>query len=279
MQSLVIPKNVNEIMGVYTFYGCNSLQSLTVEEGNTVYDSRQNCNAIVETKSAKLIAACANSHLVDGIKTIGDLAFSGVAIRELSFPKTLTQIEPQAFSDCKELSTVSVAEDNPLFCSPFGSNVVLTKDSTTLVLGCTNSVILNNVSKIASYAFAGKYVPEILYLPKGLKVIGDYAFSQCDNLFQVVLPSSVTSIGEGAFYGCRNLSVTQLQGTFKELPEMVFGNCEKLVVVNIPEGVENIRRKAFSGCRTITNLRLPSSLLTIDKEAFYGCSLQGITPF
>ncbi len=60
LTSIVIPSSVTKI-GKCAFEGCTGLTSIVVSEGNKVYDSRNNCNAIIETSSNRLIKGCQNN--------------------------------------------------------------------------------------------------------------------------------------------------------------------------------------------------------------------------
>ena len=76
LTSLTIPSSVISI-GVDACFGCSGLTSIQVESGNTVYDSREECNAIIETASNTLIAGCNGSFIPNGIQSIGNDAFRG----------------------------------------------------------------------------------------------------------------------------------------------------------------------------------------------------------
>lgn len=60
MKSINIPNSVTNI-GSEAFDGCSSLTSIVVDPDNPVYDSRGNCNAIIETSTNTLIAECKNA--------------------------------------------------------------------------------------------------------------------------------------------------------------------------------------------------------------------------
>ena len=75
LTSIVIQNSVNSI-GNYAFNDCRNLTSITVEEGNPVYDSRNDCNAIIETESNTLIAGCQNTTIPNSVTSIGYCAFS-----------------------------------------------------------------------------------------------------------------------------------------------------------------------------------------------------------
>ncbi|MDD6852453.1 MAG: leucine-rich repeat domain-containing protein, partial [Bacteroidales bacterium] len=74
--SVTIPNSVTSI-GNYDFASCSSLESIVVESGNSKYDSRDNCNAIIETATNTLLAGCKNTTIPNSVTSIGDSAFSG----------------------------------------------------------------------------------------------------------------------------------------------------------------------------------------------------------
>jgi len=274
LTSIVIPKNVKEIGYGYgnLFRGCNQLKSLTVEEGNSRYDSRSACNAIVETATNTLVTACAGTRIIEGIETIVEEAFTGMPIHSLHLPKTVSKIENYAFFNCEELVSITVDEENPVYSSPAGSNALLTKDGKTLVLGCGATVFPEGITHIGEGAFGGNRVPMgTLSLPEGIKVIGERAFLQCPNLWIITIPSSVDSIGEYAFSYCRNLNVASLKGGGKKLAFGAFYECEKLVAIELPQGMESIEDIAFSHCTNLYSVSLPSSLQEVGFEAFKDC--------
>ena len=71
-----IPQNV-EIIGTYAFQNCSSLSAITVDKNNEYYDSRNNCNAVIETDSDVLILGCKNTNIPNTVSQIGEGAFDG----------------------------------------------------------------------------------------------------------------------------------------------------------------------------------------------------------
>ena len=75
LTALVIPKTVS-VIGKNNFELCEQLTSLVVEQGNPLFDSRDNCNAIIVTATNTLVHGCNSSSIPEGIEVIADSAFS-----------------------------------------------------------------------------------------------------------------------------------------------------------------------------------------------------------
>lgn len=107
LTSLHIPANVTcletnavSIWFIATpFYGNGHLLSITVDKSNPVYDSRNNCNAIIETSTNRLIFGCKNTTIPDSVSVIGSTAFFGLN-SPMSIPEGVKVIEHSAFYDC-----------------------------------------------------------------------------------------------------------------------------------------------------------------------------------
>ena len=105
LKQLFIPKNFvrfgkDENNTYWSFiYGCTSLTSIVVDKDNHVFDSRDNCNAIIETASNTLVAGCITTTIPEGIITIGSWAFGGFKyLTSISLPNSLNRIEQAAFN-------------------------------------------------------------------------------------------------------------------------------------------------------------------------------------
>ena len=112
--SLTISNSVTSI-GVNPFAGCSGLEYIEVESGNTVYDSRSNCNAIIKTSSNELVAGCKTTIIPNSVITIGDGAFyecSGLT-GSLTIPNSVTTIGSYAFSGCSGLNEAMLYNYNP----------------------------------------------------------------------------------------------------------------------------------------------------------------------
>lgn len=90
MQNLTIGNSVNSI-GSEAFYNCGDLRSIVVVKGNSKYDSRDNCNALIETVTNKLLLGCRNTVIPEGIKTIARYAFWNCSgLDYLNIPSSVT---------------------------------------------------------------------------------------------------------------------------------------------------------------------------------------------
>ena len=108
LTSLSIPKNVRNIESC-SFNCCGGLESITVDKNNTFYDSRDNCNAIIETKSNTLILGCCNTVFPDSVTKIGDYAFFGnYSIYDFTIPEGITEIGKSAFEYCYNLTSITI---------------------------------------------------------------------------------------------------------------------------------------------------------------------------
>ena len=97
--SFTLPKNVSKFDPVYAFSSCPNLESIKVEEGNTTYDSRSSCNAIIETATNKLMVGCKNTVIPSDIQIIGEYAFYELSeLKAVNIPASCTEIERYAFS-------------------------------------------------------------------------------------------------------------------------------------------------------------------------------------
>ena len=196
LTSVTIPNSVTSI-GRYPFRGCSGLTSIVVEDGNTFYDSRNNCNAIIEKNSNTLIAGCNNTIIPNSVTSIGDGAFSSCnGLTSVTIPNSVTSIGDGAFSSCNGLTSViipnsvtSIGEDAFYYCSSL-----------------TSVTIPNSVTSIGRSAFSGCSGLTSVDIPNGVTSIGDCAFRDCSGLTSVTIPNSVTNIGYDGFSGCTALN-------------------------------------------------------------------------
>jgi len=147
LKKVFIPKNV-KTLGIAPFSACWKLEEIVVENGNPVYDSRDNCNAIIETSTNKLISGCNASTIPYGVEIIGREAFRDLnGIVNLVLPDSVIKIERSAFEANRYLE-----------------NIVFSK----------------NLEQIEFYAFANCYISlKKVVIPASVKYIGNQVFYGC----------------------------------------------------------------------------------------------------
>ena len=272
LSALHIPANVN-FVGNDVIRAANALTALTVDENNEVYDSRNNCNAVIETATNKLAVGCNTSVIPNTVTTIGLKAFREMEKMEtMPIPNSVTTIEEYAFAECSNLSSVTIPNsvtsvensafrrceglasvhisDIEAWCKitfgDFDSNPLyyahhLCKDGKEI----TNLEIPEGITDIKQYAFRGCSGLTSVTIPEGVTNIGIDAFYECTGLTSVTIPESVTNIEEWAFWGCDNLtSVTVLNKEPIAFPAglRVFSNYD--AVLKVPAGSKTSYKNA-----------------------------------
>ena len=202
LKSIMIPASVTS-MGESAFIGCIDLISIVIEDGNPVYDSRENCNAIIETKKNRLIRGCNNSFIPSSVTTIKREAFSGCyGLTNIKIPASVTVIGKYAFLDCNGLTSIIVERNNPRYDSREDCNAIIETGPNILIFGCKSSFIPNSVQVIGAEAFAYCSGLTNIVIPNSVGIILVDAFRCCNRMTSVSIGDSVTEIHSYAFYGC-----------------------------------------------------------------------------
>ena len=228
--SLTIPSSVTSIKEG-AFSGCTGLTSIIVADDNSYFDSRNNCNAIIEKKSNKLIAGCNNTIIPTSVTSIGDWAFIGcIGLTSLAIPSSVTVIGVGAFSGCSGLASITIPEGvtnigYSAFSACTGLTFVTIPSTVTSIesqafYNCTrlSDVYITDLEAWCNISFGssvfgyahhlylnGEEIKDLV-IPSSVICIGDWAFSSCTDLTSVTIPSSVTSIGNSAFRNCISLT-------------------------------------------------------------------------
>ena len=186
MTSVTIPNSVTSI-GSHAFSSCCGLTAIFVGKGNSVYDSRNNCNALIETASNTLIAGCLNTTIPGSVTSIGNYAFRDCRnLTSVTIPNSVKSIGEGAFYGCTGLTSVHIS-DIPAWCNiQFGYYV-------------------SNPLYYAHHLYLNEQEITNLIIPNSVISIGSHAFSGCSGLTSITIPNSVTSIGSSAFSGCDKL--------------------------------------------------------------------------
>ncbi len=257
LTSITIPNSVRSI-GNVAFIGCSGLTSITVEKGNTKYDSRDNCNAIIETNTNMLIAGCKITTIPNSVTSIEGDAFHGCSgLTSITIPNSVTSIGMQAFFECSSLTSITIP------------NSVTSIKSYTFrgCSGLTSITIPNSVTSIGMQAFFECSSLTSVTIPNSVTSIGDDAFGECSSLTSITIPNSVTSIGERAFDGCSGLtSITFERTTPPQIEYAVFDGVNKSIPIYVPANSREAYKKALGGFG-LSNIKV-APLFLKDGEAY-----------
>ncbi len=222
-----IPKDVTSI-GEDAFDGCTALKAIAVDAENTVYDSRDNCNALIKTSENKLIKGCYNTVIPATVTSIANKAFINCQrLKSIEIPAGVTQIGESAFHNCSGLTSVTFGENSQL----------------TLIDNNT----FNNCSSLTS-----------IEIPAGVTQIGGGAFYFCKNLTSITFGenSQLTSISHKTFYFCSNLTSIEIPAGVTQIGICAFTRCSSLTSIEIPASVTQIGQYNFDGCSSLRSIRL-----------------------
>lgn len=109
-----------------------------------------------------------------------------------------------------------------------------------------------------------------LIIGEGITSVGKAAFSECNNLSEIVFPSTLEEIAPHAFTSTA-ITTLELPLSLKKIGEMAFLVCESLTEVTIPEGVEEIDDFAFEYCTALTTVKIPKSIKKMGMCVFRIC--------
>ena len=222
LTSFIIPRNVTSIGGD-TFRDCKNLISISVADGNTIYDSRENCNAIINTATNTLVAGCKNTTIPNGVTSIGFMAFFGHPLTSIIIPESLTSIDRDAFYSTSLTSIVipdnvqSIGYDAFGYCCDLTS-ITIGRGLTSIdyPFRCCTSLTSVNVDEDNPVFDSRENCNAIIetatntlvagcmntFIPNGVTSIGDEAFWAIYGLTSITIPYSVTNIGNRAFSAC-----------------------------------------------------------------------------
>ena len=172
------------------------------------------------------------------LRSLSDAAFEGCThLGIITIPENVEYIGVNVFHLCPELSQIIVVDENTTFDSREDCNAIIEKATSTLVAGCSQTIIPQSVTALGNHVFEDCIELLEVDLPENLVSIGDYCFAGCTGLEDVLLPVTLASIGEKAFAGCTNLATIFID---QPVPPTAAPNAfdEVSAVVHIPSGAK-----------------------------------------
>lgn len=302
---------VNYDIGDYVFYGCESIEKVTVDQGakeigDHAFSGCTQLNTLEFTEDSEL-------------ETIGTRSFSGCErLTEVSIPSTVETINGSAFAKCKSITTMTLpfvgksldatnqeacfgyifGEENPndeenyydaeqryntndfvIYYIPTSLNSVSINNGETLHYGAFRScknlqtiALPNTITSIGNTAFAYCENLEEMVLPSTLISLGASAFWECSKLVSIEIPDAVTTIDGDTFLGCSDLGRVKLGTGTQIIKESAFKDCSSLSDINLEENITQIGDYAFQNCTSLGVINVPNTTTTIGTYAFYNCT-------
>lgn len=217
-----------------------------------------------------------------GMIGIGNFAFENCSdLKSVEIPASVTSIGSAAFKDCSGLESMNIDEANTTYENPEGSNAIVEKSSKTLVAGCKNTKIPDDVKIIGAYAFCGCSDLKSIEIPDNVSEIQVAAFDDCSNLTAIHIPAGVDKIALGVFMGCSNLNSITIDSANRSYESP--GNANAIIDKGtmtllegsnntvIPEGVKVIWQNAFAERIHLKSITIPASVTSIVRMPFSDC--------
>jgi succinate dehydrogenase flavin-adding protein (antitoxin of CptAB toxin-antitoxin module) len=204
-----------------------------------------------------------NDYLVKEGLSMYDFAIFVSELTSIYIPSSVRRIGKGVFDYCNKLTCIYVPIGEK---SRFEGLLPDYKD--ILVEGEIPTTIINELANIKIDEDGVKYnkdknlllkaPPRIIKysIAEGTKIIGNAAFSNCEQLKSVILPDSITEIGHYAFANCKSIFAFALPNSIKRIGNGVFMGCSELSSIRIPE-LETIENDMFQGCEKLNSVFVP----------------------
>ena len=303
LTSITIPNSVTSIGGL-AFEVCSGLTSIIVSSGNTKYDSRNNCNALIETSSNTLIRGCKNTIIPSSVTSIGNCAFSSCRdLTSITIPSSVTSIGSDAFIRCSGLTSVTISNGVKRighsafhYCSSLTS-ITIPNSVTEIGIDAFNSCSdltsvvseILNPFQIDESVFYGISTNAKLQVPQGTKSKYE-AFPGWTKNFKIIVETTSGSDSPNIKFADANVKAicvdnwdTNGDGELSEEEAAAVKNIGTVfkgnkTIISFNEfkfftSVQSIGINAFFGCRSLTSITIPNSVTSIGNSAFYLCSV------
>ena len=301
LTSFTIPDGVTNIGGDAFSY-CTNLANITVDENNTHFDSRNNCNAIIETSSNTLVVGCKGTTIPNTVTSIGSSAFYGSGLTSITIPASVTSIGDGAFRNSTSLASVTVYATTPPNLGIYAFEncksslkIYVFSDLVDDYQGAWSAYETKITGLTGGTCGATDHESDVRWVLTGtssnytltiVKVgstgaMADYVdyelrpwHSNVGNITSIVIDDGVTGIGYNAFRGCNNASLASvtIPASVTSIGYAAFQLCT-MPSVTFASGSQltSIDGYAFEECPNLTSFTIPNGVTTIGESAFMGC--------
>ena len=232
------------------------------------YSLDEDGNATITGYSGS-VSALAIPQTIDGHKVvaIGEGAFKGTCLVNVTIPDTVTVIGDSAFENCDNLKNVKISENlKKLGMMAFGNCDALTEIEIPKNI---TTVAYNEFYNPVRGPFTGSDSLQTVVFEEGMTWLPAYILSGCSGFTTVKIPETVTEIGGGAFRDCSRLESITIPDTVTMIGDSAFENCDNLKNVKISENLKKLGMMAFGNCDALTEIEIPKNITTVAYNEFY----------
>ena len=291
-----------------SFLRCTALKNITVDAQNATYDSRNACNAIIETATNKLVLASNNALVPAEVTAIGANAFTTCPDLDVTVPTAVTEIETDAFKGVGRLlfeGDVPVTITGNVFgwgaiyvpsasyetycnapvwseykdriVTPELANRDIEVYSTEGMSGILDALGLNDADRTVKLKVKGEINSyDIIMIRDKMPLLNELDLSEAK-----VVPSSKpfyqdyctgkNSLAGYAFYDLDKLLTVKLPKELTILGDYAFAGCDKLLSVDASKtGELNIGNYALNKCVKLHEFVSPEKISEVGSYAFSG---------
>lgn len=217
----------------------------------------------------------------DSVTKIDSNAFLNcTSLQSIKIGKNVSYIAPKAFDNCINLSSVTVDVNNKNYKS--SSNGIIDLNTNTLILGCKNCKLNqnDNIKVIGEYAFSNCVNLEKIDLPITITQIKDYAFNNCTSLKQILIPNNVNYLSQKSFNNCTSLESIKVSSgntSYFSSDNTIIDKQSKTLILGCKnskissKNITSIGPDAFNNCVGLKKIIIPNNIEKIESTAFSNC--------
>ena len=291
LRTINIPSTVTSI-GQWVFFKCRLLSSVTVDQDNPIYDSRNGCNAIVETSTNKLLVGSNSTTAVPStVASIDNLSFYGLnGITSITIPDSVSWIGYSAFMGSSLVSvTIGSGMTNiysKAFMGCYRLKEINISAPTAPTLGNANAfsgvpsfgTVKHNFGKDYSSWKANQYISGWMFSDRLEEIpSNEIWYTTSNGTTTAPNKSGSTDLwGSSTHYQSTEYTngkgIMHFDGNVGYVPASGFNGKGTLTSIALPETVMIIQNQAFRNCTGLSYIDLPDSIITMYSGVFSGCS-------